>query len=761
MSVHQMTLAGLTGMMITGTIGLRTIFLDQIRETNHIESIKVFRSDAVIKQYGLGFDGETASDALETRVLLTGESFFSVVSNKDGDDRLRAIIPVKASENYLGKNCLFCHEVPAGTVLGGVRMEISLARAGETARVFGLRALYVGGLICIPLALIIWFLTNRLVTRPLKELTEGLNRVADEDIERADPLPVISLDEVGDATLAFNRVMAKTGELLQSQRMARIVFENSLEGITVTDAQSRIQLVNKAFSDTTGYAADEVIGKTPSILRSGKQSDEFYADFWNVLQRDGEWRGEIWNKRKNGSIYPEWLNVSAVRNRSGDIEHYVAIFSDITERKEREEAMTFRAFHDALTSLPNRLLFKDRLDQALAHAKRSKDRTPVVMFLDLDKFKQINDTFGHDIGDMLLKEVAARLRACVRLSDTVARFAGDEFTVLLPEACSKEEAEVVANKILEAMLVPVRLGNEDRIVTTSIGISLYPEDGRDSESLMKAADAAMYQVKRSGRAGRCFFSPALMDSPTRRADLESRLKDAFINREFILHYQPIIDLQSGAVHGKEALIRWQDADGQLLMAEDFIGLAEEVGLMVKLGEWVLETACIQARLWQLENQPIRVAVNLSATEFKRPDLVSMVRDTLRRAGLSPALLELEVGESIAMQDPALALRVFKDLADLGVTLSLGNFGTGFLSLSTLLHLPIHTVKVDRSLIREYLNDTSDKTVLRAVFGLANALNLKAVAEGLESIDQLALLLNFDCARAQGFAIAPPAAPGNS
>jgi diguanylate cyclase (GGDEF)-like protein/PAS domain S-box-containing protein len=756
MSVHQMTLAGLTGMMITGTIGLRTIFLDQIKETNHIESIKVFRGDAVIKQYGLGFDGETASDALETRVLLSGESYFNVVRNKDGEDRLKAIIPVKAAENYLGKNCLFCHEVQAGTVLGGVSMEISLSRASETARVFGLRALLVGGLICIPLALIIWLLTNRLVTRPLKGLTEGLNRVADEDIEQASPLPVISVDEVGDATLAFNRVMEKTGELLQTQRMARIVFENSLEGITVTDANSRIQLVNKAFSDTTGYSAEEVMGKTPGVLKSGKQGDDFYANFWNALQRDGEWRGEIWNKRKNGSIYPEWLNVSAVRNRSGEVEHYVAIFSDITERKEREEAMTFRAFHDALTSLPNRLLFKDRLDQALAHAKRSKDRMPAVMFLDLDKFKQINDTFGHDIGDMLLKEVALRLKACVRQSDTVARFAGDEFTVLLPEATSKEDAEVVASKILEAMQVPVRLGDEDRVVTTSIGISLYPEDGRDSESLMKAADAAMYQVKRSGRAGSCFFSPELIDSPTRRADLEARLKDAFINREFVLHYQPIINLQSGAVHGKEALIRWQTADGQLLMAEEFIGLAEEVGLMVKLGEWVLETACIQARLWQLEDQAVRVAVNLSATEFKRPDLVGMVRDTLRRAGLSPALLELEVAESIAMQDPEFAIRVFKELADLGVTLSLGNFGTGFLSLNTLFKLPIQTIKVDRSLIRQYLNDTSEKSVLGAIFGLANALDIKAVAEGLESVDQLARLLSFNCARAQGFAIAPPA-----
>jgi len=759
MSVHQMTLAGLTGMMITGTIGLRTIFLDQIKETNHIDSLKVFRGEGVVKQYGLGFDGEMASNALETQTLLSGEPYFNVIRNKDGEDRLKAIIPVKAAENYLGKNCLFCHEVPAGTVLGAVSMEISLSRSAETARAFGLRALLVGGLICIPLAMIIWLLTTRLVTRPLKKMTDGLNRVADGDIEQAKPLPVFRQDEVGDATVAFNRVMNKTGDLLQQQRMARIVFENSLEGITVTDANSRIQLVNKAFTDTTGYTSEEVIGKTPGLLKSGKQGDEFYANFWTTLQSDGEWRGEIWNKRKNGSVYPEWLNVSAVRNPSGEIEHYVAIFSDITERKEREEAMTFQAFHDALTGLPNRLLFKDRLDQALVQAKRSKGRTPVVMFLDLDKFKQINDTLGHDVGDLLLKEVANRLRACVRLTDTVARFAGDEFTVLLPEATSQADAEVVAGKILAAMQVPVQLGAEERVVTTSIGISLYPEDGRDSESLMKAADAAMYQVKRSGRAGRCFFSPEMIDSPTRRADLEGRLKDAFINREFLLHYQPIIDLQSGQVHGKEALIRWCASDGQLLMPEDFIGLAEEVGLMVKLGEWVLETACIQARLWQLEDQSVRVAVNLSASEFRRPDLVMLVRDTLRRAGLSPSLLELEVAEAIAMQDPAYSQRVFRELADLGVMLSLGNFGVGFLNLGVLHSLPIHTVKVDRSLIREYLNEQSKKTMLDAIFGLANALELKAVAEGLESIDQIALLHGFNCDRAQGYAIARPE-PGN-
>jgi len=616
--------------------------------------------------------------------------------------------------------------------------------------------LLVGALVCLPLAAFIWLFISRLVTRPLKEMTDGLNRVADEDIEQARPLPVLRADEVGDATNAFNRVMEKSSELLQQQRMARIVFENSLEGITVTDAQSRIQLVNKAFTDTTGYSADEVIGKTPGILKSGKQSDDFYANFWTALQRDGEWRGEIWNKRKNGSVYAEWLNVSAVRNRVGDVEHYVAIFSDITERKEREEAITFQAFHDALTGLPNRLLYKDRLDQALSQAKRTKGRRPVVMFLDLDKFKQINDLLGHDVGDLLLKEVANRLKMCVRSADTVARFAGDEFTILLPEANSQEDAEAVATKILAAMQEPIRLGTEDRVVTTSIGISLYPDDGRDGETLMKAADAAMYQVKRAGRAGRCFFTADMVDSPTRRADLETRLKDAFINREFLLHYQPIMDLQSGVVHGKEALIRWQDSAGQLLMPEDFIGLAEEVGLMVKLGEWVLETACIQARMWQLEEQPVRVAVNLSVSEFKRPDLVGMVRDTLRRAGLSPALLELEVAESIVMQDADYSQRVFRELSDLGVMLSLGNFGTSYLSLSLLHSLPIHAVKVDRSLIREHLNESGDKRLLEAIFGLANALGLKAVAEGLESMEQLVLLHGYPCDRAQGFAIARPA-----
>jgi diguanylate cyclase (GGDEF)-like protein/PAS domain S-box-containing protein len=758
-SVHQMTLAGLTGMMITGTISLRTIFLDQIKETNHIESLKVFRGDAVVKQFGPGLEGETPVDPAEVRVMETGQAEYFVVPKGDGTDRLRAIIPAVAQENYLGKNCTFCHSVPPGTVLGAVSMDISLARADQTTREFGRNAVLAAAALCIPLGLFIWYFISRLVTRPLRRMTDGLNRIAEGNIDESSELPYRGRDEVGLATEAFNRVMGKASDLLRQQRLSRIVFDNSLEGIAVTDAQSRIQLVNKAFTDTTGYEADEVLGKTPGVLKSGKQSEEFYADFWKALQDQGEWRGEIWNKRKNGSVYPEWLNVSAVKNARNEIEHYVAIFSDITERKEREQLITFQAFHDALTGLPNRILFRDRLEQALAQAKRHKNRTPAVMFLDLDRFKLINDTLGHDAGDLLLKEVANRLRRCVRESDTVARLAGDEFTVLLPEIHEESDAHGVAEKILAAMQEPIRLGSEERVITTSIGISLFPRDGRDADTLIKSADTAMYHVKGSGRAGLCFFAPELLGKPTRRHELEARLKDAFINREFVLHYQPIIDLQSGLVHGKEALIRWNAPGGDLLYPEDFLGLAEEAGLMVRIGEWVLETASIQARLWQLENHPVTVAINLSASEFRRPDLVEMVRAILKRAGLSPKLLEIEISETLAMQDIDYTERVSRSLADLGVLLAIDDFGTGYSSLPALRRLSVQALKIDRSLIRGCLGPDSDRSILTAIFGIAQALGLKAVAEGVESAEELELLRNLSCNRAQGNLFASPMPAG--
>lgn len=335
-SVHQMTLAGLTGMMITGTVPLRPIFLDQIKETNHIESLKVIRGEPVVQQFGPGYEGETIADAVEKAVLVTGDPIYTVHVGADGGDRMRAVLPARALENYLGKNCTNCHEVPPGTVLGVVSMEISLAQASQTTRLFARHAVMGAAALCIPLGFFIWMFITRMVSRPLAKMTEGLNRIAEGDIDEASELPVHRPDEVGVATAAFNRVMDKAHELLREQRLARIVFENSLEGIAVTNSRSRIVMVNKAFTDTTGYSAEEAIGQTPALLKSGKQSEDFYADFWTTLKERGEWRGEIWNRRKNGSVYPEWLNVSAVHNGKGEVEHYIAIFTDITERKERE-----------------------------------------------------------------------------------------------------------------------------------------------------------------------------------------------------------------------------------------------------------------------------------------------------------------------------------------------------------------------------------------------------------------------------------------
>ncbi len=738
-SVHQMTMAGLTGMMITGTIAQRNVFLDQIRDSNHIESLKVFRAESVVTQYGKGLTGELPSTDSERAVLTTGKASYEVFSAPDGTPRLRAILPALALENYLGKNCLDCHAVAPGTVLGAVSMEISLEGANETARNFGLSALAAAALLCLPLAFLIWYFISRIVTRPLYRMTAGLQRMADGDIEEIGPLQHRGHDEVAQATEAFNRVMEKVRELLAEQRLSRIVFENSLDGITVTDANGRIRMTNRAFTDTTGYSAEEVIGQTSALLKSGRQDAAFYQAFWQTLKEKDEWRGEIWNKRKNGTIYPEWLNVSAVRDKRGEVEHYVAIFSDITERKQREELIAHQAFHDALTGLPNRVLFLDRLEQALVQTKRSKSRTTAVMFLDLDRFKLINDTLGHDAGDALLREVALRLRACVRASDTVARMGGDEFTILLPEIGDWAAAQGVAQKILDAMQVAVTLAGQPSVITTSIGISLFPQDGRDADTLMKHADAAMYQVKGSGRASFYFFTPELLGKPSRRIELEAQLRLALARQEFVLAYQDLVELPSGRVYGREALLRWQDPAHGLRLPEDFLPLAIETGLILPISEWVYASACQQALQWQAEAPGRMVSIHLSEPEFLRADLVELLAGTLQRSGLAPTLLEVEISELIATKDPMRAELLARTLMALGVRVVLDDFGAGHSNLLTLRRLPIKALTLDHALVRHCATDADYQAVIKTILATARALDLKVGAKGVESAEQLDLL----------------------
>lgn len=543
-----------------------------------------------------------------------------------------------------------------------------------------------------------------------------------------------------------------------SLRLAAAVFENSLDGIIITDREAKILTVNRVFSEVTGYNREEVLGRDPSFLQSGKQDQAFYQAFWQSLASTGQWQGEIWNKRKNGEIYAEWMKVSSVKNEDGDPLHYISVFSDITERKQAEDKIIHQAYHDALTNLPNRVLFKDRLEQALAFAQRLKHQNVAVLFMDLDRFKFINDTLGHDTGDQLLQEVAVRLHKCVRATDTVARLGGDEFTILLPEVDHADEALLVASKILEAMKQPFILAGQELFVTASIGISMFPKDGESVDTLMKNADAAMYHVKGQGRAGFHLYTDDLSLQTMRRLELQNQLYSALDRSEFVLHYQPQVDLATGTIYGVEALIRWRHPTLGLVPPAEFIPVAEETGLIQSIGAWVLEEACCQGKAWLDMGIRLQVAVNLSARQFQKKDLTGFVTRTLHLCGLPPELLELEITESTAMENAEFTVHAMQSLTQLGIQTAIDDFGTGYSSLSHLKKMPLHTLKIDRSFVNDLMTDSDDSAIVTAVITMAHNLNLNVIAEGVETDEQLQRLRTLGCERAQGYLLGCPMPP---
>lgn len=509
--VQQITLAGLTAMMASGTPDRRSLFLDSIERANDIRSLRVVRGPAVDAQFGPGSASERPSDELERRVLAGGQPVFEVRS--DGPrEFLRAVMPALASRNALGKNCLGCHAVAEGAVLGAVTLEISLDRVNSSIGAFRARIVASGLLLLAAVALLAYAAVSRSVSTPLAALARELDILARGKVDLGHRLVGRGADEISATVAAFDRLLEKAQEMVRAERIAADVFENALEGILVTDARGTIVRVNPAFTRTTGYAAEEAIGRNPRMLQSGQHDETFYRAFWGSLTTRGEWEGDIWNRRKSGEAYAEWLRISAVRDEHGAVCNYVAIFSDITERKRREAAMTHQARHDALTGLPNRALFGDRLEQALAAARRRGSHL-AVLFIDLDRFKAVNDNHGHDAGDQVLVQLGARLKGAVRDADSVARLGGDEFTVLLPEVSGEEGALAVADKILETTRAPYRCGALDLVVTASVGISLFPQHGDDAEALMKRADDAMYRVKGEGRAGRGLYEAQAKAAP--------------------------------------------------------------------------------------------------------------------------------------------------------------------------------------------------------------------------------------------------------
>lgn len=543
----------------------------------------------------------------------------------------------------------------------------------------------------------------------------------------------------------------------QTVRLASRVFESSQEAILLTDAQCNIVSVNTAFLEMTGYSAEEVIGKNPRLLNSGRQPPEFYVAMWQSIDFNDRWQGEIWNRNKAGEVFPVWLRINVYRDASGTIHNYVGIAVDISERLETRERIRQLAYFDPLTHLPNRRLLQDRVVQALSSAEREGNQLG-LLFIDLDQFKKINDSLGHSAGDRLLSEVARRILACVRRADTVARLGGDEFVVLLQKASAEGCAEV-SRKILDAVSRPFLFDQHELGVTPSLGISLYPQDGGDFETLLKHADTAMYHAKEAGRNTYQFFADEMNAAALERLVLENSLRRGLERGEFVLHYQPLISVADGRIVGAEALVRWLHPEQGLISPARFIPVAEQSGLIVPIGEWVLREACRQNQAWQNAGLPgISMAVNISSVQFhgsKNQSFVQYVQSVIDQSGLAAEFLELELTEGILMGHGPETVDTLDRLSEIGVKLAIDDFGTGYSSLSYLRRFPIDKLKIDQSFIRDIASSPDDWAIVCAIISMGHSLRLAVIAEGVEQASQREMLTEQGCDEVQGYHFSRP------
>ena len=546
----------------------------------------------------------------------------------------------------------------------------------------------------------------------------------------------------------------KISEPVSLKLMAK-VFTNSGEAILISDAQNKIVAANAAFTKLTGYTAEEVLGKDPKILSSGKTPKEVYQRMWKSLSEQNAWEGELWDQSKSGEIYPKWLSISVIRDENGQITNYIGSFNNISERKASEEKFLRLAYHDALTNLPNRLNLHERLEQIINLSKQNHQKFALLL-IDLDRFKSINDTLGHHIGDLLLIEVARRLTISARETDTVARLGGDEFVVVLTEIESPADAADVAHKVVQMLSAPYLISGNDLRTSPSIGICIYPDDACEIGMLLKSGDVAMYHAKAKGRGNYQFFTEEMNRVVMKRQAMEADLHLAMERRQFVLYYQPQLDLNSGHLIGVEALVRWQHPTRGLIPPAEFISVAEEMGLIVQLGSWVLREACWQLKQWQGEGMTdIRMSVNLSALQFLDKDLAEHIQAILAETGLAADCLDLEVTESMSMASPGDTIAIMQVLAECGMTLSIDDFGTGYSSLAYLKLFPIHTLKIDRSFVKDIEIDTNDADICDVTVLLAHKMGLNVVAEGVETEAQLKFLLSIGCNKIQGFLISKP------
>jgi len=577
-----------------------------------------------------------------------------------------------------------------------------------------------------------------------KNAAEALRQAHDELEVRVDERTRELTEEIA--------VRRKTEEKLH---LAAEVIANLTEAVVIVDKRFHTTAINPAFSKITGFGEADVLGKIPPFYKALKKDKLLFEHMWNEIHSKGRWEGEYWQNKKNGKEIAVRLSVSVITDEDGKDLQFAVVLTDITKRKQDEERIYYQANYDALTDLPNRALFHDRLHQGLATMSRL-ERKLGLMFIDLDGFKLVNDTLGHDIGDLLLQETATRLRKCIRSGDTVARLGGDEFTVVMPSLVDSRHAPLLAQRILDTLAKPYTLQGHESFISGSIGVTIFPDDGNEANELIKNADSAMYRAKEMGKANFQFFTPDMNADVKERLVLKNGLSKALENGEFQLHYQPKLDIESNKITGAEALMRWQsDAQG-LVSPVKFIPVLEETGMVVEVGEWALRTACEQHKAWlALGFPPIRIAVNLSARQLREVSFVPMMERVLKQSGVKPEGLEIEITESMLMTDSEKAIVALGELHEMGLHVAMDDFGTGYSSLSYLKKFPIDTIKIDRSFVADIVTDKDDAEIIKTIINMGRTLNRKVVAEGVETAEQLAMLKRYQCDEIQGYYFCRP------
>lgn len=556
--------------------------------------------------------------------------------------------------------------------------------------------------------------------------------------------------------LSFSKVIAGADK---EHQMVSMFFENAVEAIMVTGKDNIIQLINPAFTGITGYTPEEAIGKNVDIIKSNEHDDEFFNNMTDLLEEKGQWQGEVWIRVKDGEAFPVLLTITAIKDMDGNIEQYSSVFYNVSAFKQKDDAIQYEAQHDALTGLPNRSLFMDRLKAAIARGHREKSRL-AVLFLDLDNFKNVNDSLGHDAGDLLLKEAAARLIECLREVDTISRLGGDEFTVLLENLSNEQDITRISRKLIKSLSHGYTLKGEEVFITVSVGITLFPDDGDSVVELIKNADLAMYHAKKLGKNNYQIFNNGMKERTLKRLKMEKDLRKALDRNELLTYYQPKVNIKSGKIVGMEALIRWRKADGILISPVEFIPLAEETGLIIGIDEWMLQSACAFIRDLQGPHLndlsvSVNVSVNLSAIVLERKDLVETVTNKVNELGLEHHHVELEVTESSIIRNVDLAIDTIQRLRDGGFNVAMDDFGTGYSSLSYLTKLPINILKMDRAFVIDLPTNIKARSVAKAIVTMAHDMDIKIIAEGVETREQLDILKSIDCDEIQGFIFSRP------